>query len=89
MITREQLLREFTNELGKPIAAMENPSYWAAEDHHRAKPYVVMARCLRTAYRRLCSPTADVCGILKELRVVIVTGVERNVLEKLIEKVQP
>lgn len=70
--------------LGRDVANKAKPDYWAYEDMARATEYARWLPYLRTAYRQIKADAPPVAA-LKALRPVIVTGIERNFLDRCID----
>jgi len=83
----EGVLEVFAETVGKPLARMADPSYWACEDRSRADTYAPMANAARWYYHRVKTEGKDAKAELVELRKVIRTGIEANAIDRLLERI--
>jgi hypothetical protein len=84
-MTREEVLNELIEKIGKPLTVKSDRSYWSFEDHHRAAQFVPLRNAARRCFVYI-RDGGDPLKALKELKKTINTGIECNVINLLINK---
>ncbi len=85
--TKEEVLRAL-EVLGKDLARDADPSTYSYERRDLARHHQRPLTATRDAYRRIRTGSDNGLSVLIRLRQAIPTGIERNMLERIIDMAQ-